>query len=543
MARLWDTEPELIPFASPEELERIKNGLFVVDTPLVEELRRRLNRWRAQVPKPTREQMLATTRDENKKIALFGDDTPQFWEGLEAEWRRKQKLTAEDVFEARNPTPEQTQQPPPRTSNPSKPIPLLDLFDEKGYQDTQRRLNNLVHGDIRAAKDTDEQSLDIEIDRGTGASPKGFGSADGGAGTYEQRTRSRLLDPKLEQPWEPDENRWSPAALKWLEQRRRAGKTFKNAEEANAAYLASQRPEFGDPSLEPTLGQTLLSNAAYMDAELDEFKKRHDDRKQDKSPDALDIPKPNEQLSVARKHALLEVLTYCWDTPHLYYIAGGFLVGGGLALGLSFWLLAELLFAIGIALFVAKGIHALWGKENRRAIAAIFTVVGIMAIAFEVGLIEWKRYHDRPAGIAQPSAEQRPNDTKPQQSPEAENSTKLEHRLLQKTVRQLLSLYEGRTALEADKLMEPFKGEWIRVSGKVFQVSQATSGEIVVYAEVTQNKHTDRVAGSFQVMGNPEKEKRLRQLGIGEQFSFDGKINKSQDEALLYLIECEYAQP
>jgi hypothetical protein len=109
-------------------------------------------------------------------------------------------------------------------------------------------------------------------------------------------------------------------------------------------------------------------------------------------------------LTNIRQPALLEVLIYCWDTPHLYYIAGGFLVGGGIALPLSFWLMAELLFAIGIVLFVAKGIHALWGKENRLAIAAIFSVAGLIAIGFEVTLIEWKRSYDAQPVTSQPKA-------------------------------------------------------------------------------------------------------------------------------------------
>ncbi len=97
MSRLWDTEPELIPFATPEELETIKNGLFVVHEPMVEGLRQRLDKWRAQVPKPTREQILQVTHEENRMHARLNGGNQQFWDGLEADWRRKQKPDLEPV--------------------------------------------------------------------------------------------------------------------------------------------------------------------------------------------------------------------------------------------------------------------------------------------------------------------------------------------------------------------------------------------------------------------------------------------------------------
>src|SRR5205807_3209799 len=65
----------------------------------------------------------------------------------------------EKLMRGENPWPEPvTPKPPPKL------IPLVNLFDEKDYQDTQRRLNKLVHGDIRAAEDADWHSVDIKID-------------------------------------------------------------------------------------------------------------------------------------------------------------------------------------------------------------------------------------------------------------------------------------------------------------------------------------------------------------------------------------------
>src|ERR1700722_3742053 len=45
-----------------------------------------------------------------------------------------------------------------------------------------------------------------------------------------------------------------------------------------------------------------------------------------------------------------------------------------------------------------------------------------------------------------------------------------------KTVRDLLKLYDGKTMLQADALISPFKGEWIKVTAKVLQLIPDTSG-------------------------------------------------------------------
>jgi hypothetical protein len=106
MSRLWDTEPELIPFATTEELGIIKNGLFVVHEPMVRDLRQRLERWRAWLPNPTREQMLQVTHEENRMHARLEGGNQQFWDGLEEDWRRKQKPDFEPVRFGDNWSPE-----------------------------------------------------------------------------------------------------------------------------------------------------------------------------------------------------------------------------------------------------------------------------------------------------------------------------------------------------------------------------------------------------------------------------------------------------
>ena len=101
--------------------------------------------------------------------------------------------------------------------------------------------------------------------------------------------------------------------------------------------------------------------------------------------------------------ALSDIAVYCWDTPQLYYIAGGLLAGGGLALALDAYRAAELIFAVGIVLFLAKGIQTLRNKENRKQITVIFCTLGFLAIAAEILSIEWKRPQSKPSAKASPS--------------------------------------------------------------------------------------------------------------------------------------------
>lgn len=103
MSTSFELDPSLLAFASKAETESF--GSLSIDERQVflTELDRRLNAWRIKLPHPTREQMLATTHEENRMHVRFGHDTQGFWEGLQAEWRSLQKpdflsLQADDAW-------------------------------------------------------------------------------------------------------------------------------------------------------------------------------------------------------------------------------------------------------------------------------------------------------------------------------------------------------------------------------------------------------------------------------------------------------------
>jgi hypothetical protein len=92
MANPLDSEPELIPFTARDEKEWLQSETVssADKERLLAELRRRLTVWRANL-KPSPEQLLQVTHEENRIHARLDGGNAQFWEGLEADWRRKQK--------------------------------------------------------------------------------------------------------------------------------------------------------------------------------------------------------------------------------------------------------------------------------------------------------------------------------------------------------------------------------------------------------------------------------------------------------------------
>lgn len=92
MADPLELERELTAFAARDEREWLQSETVspVDKERLLAELRRRLTAWRTNL-KPTREQLLQVTHEENRIHARLDGGNAQFWEGLDADWRRKQK--------------------------------------------------------------------------------------------------------------------------------------------------------------------------------------------------------------------------------------------------------------------------------------------------------------------------------------------------------------------------------------------------------------------------------------------------------------------
>jgi hypothetical protein len=103
--------------------------------------------------------------------------------------------------------------------------------------------------------------------------------------------------------------------------------------------------------------------------------------------------------------------------------------------------------------------------------------------------------------------------------------------VLNRTAGELFALYEGRTMLQADQLIEPYKGKWIEAQGGILQViPNGTMGTTVVLKDGEKfiNCQLDQRWNA-----------QLLKLANGDQLKITGKIGPSQNGQQLYLLECE----
>jgi hypothetical protein len=96
-----------------------------------------------------------------------------------------------------------------------------------------------------------------------------------------------------------------------------------------------------------------------------------------------------------------------------------------------------------------------------------------------------------------------------------------------KTIRQLKALYEGRTALQAEGLIKPFKGLWVEAEGEITLINAnpavllKSGGDMV---ECWFSKEWVNVLGRYS---------------LHETLKVRGKISDTQNGAQIYLTDCE----
>lgn len=118
-------------------------------------------------------------------------------------------------------------------------------------------------------------------------------------------------------------------------------------------------------------------------------------------------------------------------------------------------------------------------------------------------------------------------------APPAASSTPARE-LTNRTPRELLAFYENVTPLQADALIAPFKGLWIRVVGKVETVVDAGKGGAQVW--LTDDEGS-RCACRFE----QQWREALTRLSKSDKINVQGRITESNGVAL-FLTDCEFAQ-
>lgn len=100
-----------------------------------------------------------------------------------------------------------------------------------------------------------------------------------------------------------------------------------------------------------------------------------------------------------------------------------------------------------------------------------------------------------------------------------------------RTVRELLDLYDGKTAFQADKLMEPYKGMWIETDGKIIGLYPDGQGA----ATAALRNDTNPIECRFPA----DQSRALGRYNNGDSLKVRGKISTTQNGQQLYLLYCE----
>lgn len=101
-----------------------------------------------------------------------------------------------------------------------------------------------------------------------------------------------------------------------------------------------------------------------------------------------------------------------------------------------------------------------------------------------------------------------------------------------KSVRDLLSLFDGRLPFQADKLIEPFKGTWIKGEGVVRNI---IADGVPGHSIVVLSSGGDQIECRFGALWSSD----IGRLDREDTLRFVGKIGSLQNGQQLYLSNCE----
>jgi hypothetical protein len=204
-------------------------------------------------------------------------------------------------------------------------------------------------------------------------------------------------------------------------------------------------------------------------------------------------------------------------------IAAGFGVGM-LALGRPRFGVVRVLFWISALTFWSLGI--VWSATSAQTLSiqmAVAAVIGAIAAAgLTWGLWEVRNQEGMNQGHDIKSIERTIYGDSI-----AVRVTAPERKFTNRSIRELRALFEGRTILQGDRLIEPHKGLWINTEGTVIMILPGPTAVI--------NNANDTIECHFgQEWGTD-----LARYNNGDLMKVRGKISNSQNGQQIYLNECE----
>lgn len=207
------------------------------------------------------------------------------------------------------------------------------------------------------------------------------------------------------------------------------------------------------------------------------------------------------------------------------------------AAGVAWWLFEKFdvpvfLGILTLAVCLVSAISLRWLEKTERrkkGFVAFLVIYALLAIIAAIGLskTQTEKTQTLPAPSTSPSVTIQESEVKP-------SPLRL---LLNKTPRELLSLYENKDSLRARELMKPFEGEWMRVEGR-FQQLNEKKYVYVVLLRAKSGKHNDLLALAFDK--NENVKRRLLQLAYGDVVTVECRLAEEQERWFLTLISCEY---
>ena len=177
----------------------------------------------------------------------------------------------------------------------------------------------------------------------------------------------------------------------------------------------------------------------------------------------------------------------------------------------------------------ARSLRPFPAKRSKTMIFGLTLIFVGAAVVFAGALIVFFQ-EPSPIRKVEPTAREAvpPNVTSPAPPPAA-SANKV---FIDKTARELLALYEGRTMLQADILIEPFKGKWIKVEGTILQLIPSGLPRLTTAVLRDGDKIINCGVG-------PDGNNRLLKLNTGDKLKAVGRIAPSQNGQQLYLLDCE----
>jgi hypothetical protein len=165
--------------------------------------------------------------------------------------------------------------------------------------------------------------------------------------------------------------------------------------------------------------------------------------------------------------------------------------------------------------------------SNKAIVAALFLIFsGYLAVVVP-NFIE--RFHKLNPETSSPGNTATPPPTGvPASNPRSAPSQ--ERVFTDRTPGELMALFEGRTQLQAAKLIEPYTGQWMKVQGLLRQVMPNGGGTTVIINSNGKIVYCNT---------GPEWSERLMKTNTDDEIGLIGKIAQYQSGAPFYLQDCE----